>query len=597
MKLFNIFPLDIFENPDQSIPAFLSSLLIRSNFSVNTRNNLGWRGLSQSIKNGDGWTCKIKNQKGVYGIYFHESNSNENKLTGTFNVCYFPDANEDITENFSIEAEMITKSPTYSTLIREFLCYPQFTSLFNIAEIEFEFHKNEDKLGCSFKALKKTCSTSKSGFKFSNNDDEVFVLKPGEADQNLMTFDLAFPFFEVLATSVSFNLKESPSNIIQIENKINVTQAILADEIHLNYGITDSKHDFAKYYSLNKNSIISQWDNESQKPKPFKNSLWWNAHLTIDSKTNSPNKIINPDLPQFILLSGFLGSGKTSFLKHFIEYHTSNNRFVAVIQNEIGESGLDAKLLEDDYAVLEMDEGCVCCSLIGQLQKGIKQILEKHQPDVIILETTGLANPQNMLSEIHDLDDLIQFGSVTTIVDGKNIESLILESKIIEAQIKSANVILLNKTDLIDEIQKERIYKLLKDKNPLALIAESINGDINPALLYSSFPEKKILKTSPSKDKKIFHSHKNDNLSSIKISLKGAIKKQQFVEFIKTFPKGIYRSKGIIEFEDDNKTYIFQYVNGNYELNRINKNKTKEYFIVIIGKTNSLNQINQKLIN
>ena len=600
MKLFDIFPLDIFEIPDQSIPAFLSNLLIRSNFSVNTRNNLGWRGLSQCIKNGDGWTCKIKDQKGVYGIYFQESQRCEDRLKGIFNLCYFPDANEDITQDFSIEAGIITQTSTYSNLIREFLCYPQFTSLFNIANIEFVFHKNEEKLGCSIKALKNSCTTSSEDFEFSNSDDdEVFVLRPGKADQNLMTFDLAFPFFEVLAASVSFNLKTAPSEITHIENSYKTTeiQNALPNELHLNYGVSFPNSDFSKYYSFNKNSIITHWNNKSQKTKPFKNSLWWNAHLTIDSKDHSSKEIINSNLPQFILLSGFLGSGKTSFLKHFIEYHTSNNRFVAVIQNEIGESGLDGKLLEDDYAVLEMDEGCVCCSLIGQLQKGIKQILDKHQPDVIILETTGLANPQNMLSEIHDLDDLINFDSVTTIVDGKNIESLILESKIIEAQIKSADVILLNKTDLIDEIQKERIYKLLKDKNPLALITESINGAINPALLYSSDPEKKLQKTSSPKDKNKFHSHKNDNLSSIKISFKGAIKKQQFTEYINNFPKGIFRSKGIVEFENDDNTYVFQYVNGRSELSKINKQKVEEYFIVIIGKTNSLNQINQKLIN
>lgn len=591
--------MDIFENPNKSIPAFLSSLLIRSNFSVNTRNNLGWRGLCQSVKSGEGWTCKIKDRKGVYGIYFQESERNNDILKGIFNLCYFPDANEDITEDFSVEAGIITQTLTYQNLIREFLCYPQFTSLFNIANVEFIFHKNEDKLGCSIKALKNSCTTSSSSLEFSNSDDEVYFLKPGEADQNLMSFDLAFPFFEVLASSVSFNLKTAPSEITHIENNSNTTeiQSALPNEIYLNYGVVSPNSETSKDYSINKNSIISYWNNNLQKTKLFKNSLWWNAHLSIDPKDHSSKAKINSNLPQFILLSGFLGSGKTSFLKHFIEYHTANNRFVAVIQNEIGESGLDGILLEDEYAVLEMDEGCVCCSLIGQLKKGIQQILDKHHPDVIILETTGLANPQNMLSEIHDLDELIKFDSVTTVVDGKNIESQISESKIIEEQIKSANVILINKTDLINEIQKERIYKLLKSKNPQALITESKNGAINPALLYSSDSENKPKKSSISKDKNKFHSHKNDDLSSIKISFNGTIKKQQFTKYINDFPEGIFRSKGIVKFENDENTYVFQYVNGKSELSKINKQKAKEYFIVIIGKINSLNQINQNFIN
>ncbi len=74
-----------------------------------------------------------------------------------------------------------------------------------------------------------------------------------------------------------------------------------------------------------------------------------------------------------------------------IEYQTQCSRFVAVIQNEIGEVGLDGKLL--DYTITEIDEGCVCCSLVGNLKRAVNGILSSFQPDYIILETTGVAKP------------------------------------------------------------------------------------------------------------------------------------------------------------------------------------------------------------
>ncbi len=95
-----------------------------------------------------------------------------------------------------------------------------------------------------------------------------------------------------------------------------------------------------------------------------------------------------PSKPGFILLTGFLGSGKTSFLNRFIQAQTQAHRFVAVVQNEIGEKGLDADLLDQTYAVTRMDEGCVCCSLAGNLRAALNSILSRFDPDIIVLETT-----------------------------------------------------------------------------------------------------------------------------------------------------------------------------------------------------------------
>lgn len=608
MKLFNIFPLDIFENPEVNIPAFLSSLLIRSNFSLNVRTKLGWRGLCQSIKSGDGWTCKINDSKGVYGIYFHKTQQTDSGQKGIFKLCYFPHPDEEMVEQFSVEAGIVTQTKEYQSHVREFLCYPEFVSQFNIAEIHLFFYRDRDAILCSLKAPKNSKTISESGI-CVNDKKKVFIVRPGEKDQDLNAFDLAFPFFEVLCSSLTFNVKEAPVYLLHthsqnITNTDNLSNELI--ELQLGYGSIESveNSDFLNLEALSKNSIISSWSSQSKLEKPFNDAAWWSSYKSSGFRSESNNYDLNSERPQFILLSGFLGSGKTSFLKHFIEYHTANNRFVAVIQNEIGESGLDGKLLEDEYAVLEMDEGCVCCSLIGQLQKGIKQILNNHNPDVIILETTGLANPMNMISELDDLNDLIKFDSVTTVVDGINIQKLLKESKIIEEQIKSADILLLNKIDLMKKNQLVQVRKLLQDINPNAIIVDCKNGDINPALLYpinmkeylqkdNSFNESEGLKQTKHKS----HSHKEDGLGSIKIPIPKPLNREKFNDYVRSFPSEIFRSKGIVKFENDLNSYVFQYVNGRHELNQINNQKANDYFIIIIGKLNSLNHINYKFIN
>ena len=144
--------------------------------------------------------------------------------------------------------------------------------------------------------------------------------------------------------------------------------------------------------------------------------------------------------PRLIVLTGFLGSGKTTFLTRFIEEQAAKNGFVAVVQNEIGKKGLDGKLLGQSYAVTEVDEGCVCCTLAGSLRSALSGILGEFQPDFVVLETTGLANPANLLAEIVDLDDMLDFASVTTLLDAACAPRALTEFEVARNQVQLADV-------------------------------------------------------------------------------------------------------------------------------------------------------------
>jgi hypothetical protein len=92
-------------------------------------------------------------------------------------------------------------------------------------------------------------------------------------------------------------------------------------------------------------------------------------------------------------------------------------------RNEIGEVGLDGKLL--DYTVTEIDEGCVCCSLVGNLKRAVQGILENFSPDTVILETSGVSNPKNLLDELGELMEMVRVDCTATIVDALNFETSI----------------------------------------------------------------------------------------------------------------------------------------------------------------------------
>jgi G3E family GTPase len=430
----------------------------------------------------------------------------------------------------------------------------------------------------------------------------VELIKPGGYDQNFPSFNTALAFYQVLAASFTFNLEEPPSYMryLRRPGKDIVYDAAghhwqiasgdsHEESLYLGYGKTGFKN--AIETIADKTIPTSQeviWEKGKAVIPEYKEALWWKAHQLSDYKTLDKKILGIDDRPQLIVLTGFLGSGKTSFLQHFIEYQVQLNRFVAVIQNEIGEIGLDGKLLNHDYAVTEIDEGCVCCTLVGNLKKAIHQILSSFHPDYIVLETTGLANPYNLLDEISETEELVRFDSITTMVDGLNIEQSLNAYDVAREQIKAADILLLNKKDLLNEIQQKEINKILREINPAAPILSTLQGDINPALIYGVDPQDEAMINHEKKKQGEAHqtrqSHEHDGLSSYKISFTEPLERKHFINAIKAIPRSIFRIKGVVEFTDADKPLLFQYVGGRFELSEFNNPKMPERFLILIGQ-------------
>jgi G3E family GTPase len=287
--------------------------------------------------------------------------------------------------------------------------------------------------------------------------------------------------------------------------------------------------------------------------------------------------------PPLIILTGFLGSGKTSFLQHFIEYQTQRSRFVAVIQNEIGEIGLDGKLL--DYTVTEIDEGCVCCSLAGNLKQAVRGILESFSPDTIILETSGLANPLNLLEDITELGEVLRFDSTVTLVDALNLDAALADSPIAADQIRAADVIVLNKCDLVDDARLEAVRRRVQEINPRAPQFCTTQGDLNPGLIFDADDSGLDLNRKKSGAGFVPHpTHSEAGLWSKSQRLPNALDREKFIRAVGSLPPAVFRVKGILEFSDSPQPLLFQYVAGRFELSLFPQPAVTERFLTVIGR-------------
>ena len=177
--------------------------------------------------------------------------------------------------------------------------------------------------------------------------------------------------------------------------------------------------------------------------------------------------------PNVLILSGFLGSGKTTVLLRLIEHlrakHGEGYR-IAIIENEIGSASVDAGVIsEAGYSVTEMLSGCVCCTLIGQLVPAIQKLAEELGPDLIILEATGVATPASMR------DNIAKYGGcpvrVVTLVDASRWQKILLALRILlENQVEPADVVCVNKCDLADEEQLAEVERTVREMNAAAPI-------------------------------------------------------------------------------------------------------------------------------
>ena len=160
------------------------------------------------------------------------------------------------------------------------------------------------------------------------------------------------------------------------------------------------------------------------------------------------------------LITGPLGSGKTTLLRHILAVQPGK---IAIVMNEFGEIAIDTKVIEGkNVRIAELGGGCVCCSLLGEFEAAVNEIIEKIAPDRIVVETTGLAEPEALVFNIQEALPQCRLDGVVSVIDADMLIRFPELGHTTRLQIEGADILLLNKIDLIEPGQIEALETKLR---------------------------------------------------------------------------------------------------------------------------------------
>jgi G3E family GTPase len=299
------------------------------------------------------------------------------------------------------------------------------------------------------------------------------------------------------------------------------------------------------------------------------------------------------------ILTGFLGAGKTTLLNRILK--EDHGKRIAVIENEFGESGVDGEILErTEEQIVEMNNGCICCTVRGDLIKILGSLKEKRDSgelkfDRVVIETTGMADPgpvaQTFFTD-EEIGNYYLLDSILTVVDAKHAPKQLDEFHEAQEQVGFADRILMSKTDLVSENEIEDLSKRLKRMNPRAPIKKVNfgNAPIEEVLDIRGFNLNAILELDPSFLTDIAHEHHDEVASFVFKSDKpfNGEKLEQFLSgMIQVYGPDLLRYKGILWMKGNPRRVVFQGVHmmmGGDMGKPWSKAEKKTSVLVFIGK-------------
>jgi len=269
------------------------------------------------------------------------------------------------------------------------------------------------------------------------------------------------------------------------------------------------------------------------------------------------------------VLTGYLGAGKTTLLNRILT--ENHGKKYAVVINEFGELGIDNDLVIDaDEEVFEMNNGCICCTVRGDLIRIVAALMKRrNRLDGIIIETTGLADP-SPVAQTFFMDDGVKknttLDAIVTVVDAKHLLARLEDSHEAEEQVAFADVIVLNKTDLVTPDELDEVERRIRSLNRTARIHRTTKAQvaISDVMDRGAFDLARILEMEPGfLSGEDDHEH-DDAVTSVSLTSDRALDRDRFNQWINTVlsTKGadLLRTKGILHFQSDDERFAFQAV-------------------------------------
>jgi cobalamin biosynthesis protein CobW len=280
------------------------------------------------------------------------------------------------------------------------------------------------------------------------------------------------------------------------------------------------------------------------------------------------------------ILTGFLGSGKTTLLRHVLD-HGLRGKPVAIVMNEIGEVGIDGRVVTGLSAVekmVELSSGCICCQIDDyKFDLAIQEIVETAKPHLIIIESTGLADPEPLAYRVKSAG--LGLDAVITVVDAVNIRRHLAETEVARAQIEAADFLVINKIDLAEPADVVRLEKRLGRMNSRAERFRTLRGAIDSDLLFATGVATYRERARQTSD----HVHA-DGIASFLYRSERPLEQDAFQRFLADLPRDILRAKGIVRFAGRDWHCLFNFTCGRHELTWMKLPGPAENQAVFVGR-------------
>ncbi len=325
------------------------------------------------------------------------------------------------------------------------------------------------------------------------------------------------------------------------------------------------------------------------------------------------------------IITGFLGSGKTTLLNYILNNQTGVR--TAVLVNEFGEIGIDNDLiLTTSESMIELSNGCICCSINGELLEAVDRILDQpNSIDYLVVETTGLADPLPVAMTFlgSELRDLTRLDSIITVIDAENFDTELLSSQVGRSQILYGDILLLNKCDLVDEQRLLEVETTLSEVKKEARLLRATKGEVPLPLLMSVglFETDRVaIKQEPQDHSECDHdhgkcNHKHQKGSSSNIHTKSNAEQvgiegftslsfssynqfalRKFQNFLDNqLPAEVFRAKGILWFKESERRHIFHLAGKRFSIDDTDWDGERKNKLVLIGRNLNHQKIKSQL--
>lgn len=521
------------------------AILTRAHLDRHTARMAGWRGIRPSFSHGTAWTGRIAARDYIYGVTFDSQELYDGRLLlGYFSLYAFPDPDE---------AHLLIRTERQQAEIASAQWPVKIRNLSENADALKDYKVADLELGLSM---------DRQGLEVSLTADRSVpvVDASGEHRGYLRPLNTALPFFATLATSLEAMVK-------QVDAGVPCENVLWAEPSKDNTTVSVTQ-------TFACGSFAGTLPGRRMRSLPYRHR----PHVDELKRT-----------PVVHVLSGFLGSGKTTFLRQWLEYLNGRERFTGVIQNEFGQADLDSLVLQGQTRVEAIDEGCVCCTLADGLRPCIERLNKATPSDQFIVETTGLARASRVMDELLVLNDMVTRGLLITVVDSYDCihhpEVLDFDrsgpdSACRQDQIEHADVLVCAKAETVDPQALESLQATLHQLNPKALIIPANNGNAPFAVLDAFYLECLDIRHGHLPSRDVAH-HQTDGLFSCLDGLKSGADhgadESQFMQFALAVPEakttaqwqallqsagqGLVRAKGLVMHREYGAV-LLQYAGG-----------------------------------